>query len=124
MNHIEIRVDAVEPFAGGRAIGSSGPYIRIQGGARGEQYSDSPADTGLTARLPAAIESGKPMIRRIRDEFHIGPRAPGEGDTVRLHYPAASTDKQRARLPVRARESDIRTEIGPEAWEFADRQTI
>ena len=42
------------------------------------------ANNGMTARLPAALENGKPMVRRIRDEFHIGTRAPGKGDVVRL----------------------------------------
>ena len=37
------------------------------------------ADNGMTARLPAALENGKPMVRRIRHEFHFGTRAPGKG---------------------------------------------
>ena len=47
----------------------------------------------MTARLPAALEDGRPMVRRIRDEFHFGTRAPGKGDIVRLSYPAVSTDQ-------------------------------
>ena len=82
------------------------------------------ANNGMTARLPAALEHGKPMVRRIRDEFHIGTRAPGAGDVVRLNYPATSTDPNRARLTVRDRESDTRTEIPPDAWEFVDERTI
>jgi hypothetical protein len=78
----------------------------------------------MTARLPAALEQGKPMVRRIRDEFHIGTRAPGTGDAVRLNYPAMSTDPKRARLTVRDRESDSRTEIPPHTWEFVDERTI
>ena len=49
------------------------------------------ANNGMTARLPPALENGEPMVRRIRDEFHIGTRAPGKGDVVRLNYPAVST---------------------------------
>jgi hypothetical protein len=79
---------------------------------------------GMTARLPAALEDGRPMIRRIRDEFHIGTRAPGTGEVVRLNYAAVSTDPHRARLTVRDRESDERIEISAEAWEFADERTI
>src|SRR5262245_50435443 len=80
------------------------------------------ANHGLTARFPTAMESGRPIIGRIRHEFHIGTRAPGKGDMVRLSYPAVSTDNWQARLTVRDRESDPRTEIPAEAWEFADAQ--
>ena len=82
------------------------------------------ANNGMTARLPAALENGEPIVRRIRDEFHIGTRAPGKGDVVRLNYPTISTDRRRARLTVRDRESDNRSEIPSECWEFVDRQTI
>src|SRR5262249_4574372 len=82
------------------------------------------ADNGMTARLPAALENGEPIARRIRNEFHIGTRAPGKGDVVRLNYPAISTDRPRARLTVRDREGDNRSEIPSECWEFVDRQTI
>jgi hypothetical protein len=69
------------------------------------------ANNGMTARLPSALENGEPIVRRIRDEFHIGTRGPGKGDVVRLNYPATSTDQRKARLTVRDRESDDRTEI-------------
>jgi len=82
------------------------------------------ANNGMTARLPPALEKGEPMVRRIRDEFHIGTRAPGKGDVVRLNYPAASIDQRNARLTVRDRESDSRTEIPPDCWEFVDPQSI
>jgi len=69
------------------------------------------ANNGMAARLPPALENSEPMVRRIRDEFHIGTRAPGKGDIVRLNYPAISTDQRKARLTVRDRESDARTGI-------------
>ena len=78
------------------------------------------ANNGMTARLPLALENGEPMARRIRHEFHIGTRTPGKGDAVTLSYPSVSTDKRRARLTVRDRESDARTEIPPDSWEFID----
>jgi len=81
-------------------------------------------NSGMTARLPQALENGKPIVRRIRDEFHIGTRAPGKGDVVRLSYPAVSTDPRKARLTVRNRESDVRTEIPADAWEFVDNRSI
>jgi Alpha/beta hydrolase domain len=82
------------------------------------------ANNGMTARFPQALENGEPMVRRIRDEFHIGTRAPGKGDVVRLSYPAVSTEPRQARLTVRDRESDIRTEIPADAWEFVDNRSI
>ncbi len=65
------------------------------------------------------------MVRRIRDEFHIGTRAPGKGDVVRLTYPAVSTDTRAAKgLTVRDREGDTRTEIPADGWEFVDNRSI
>ena len=81
-------------------------------------------NNGMTAHLPPAIEGGRPMARRIRHEFHIGTRTPGNGDVVRLSYPAVSADPKKARLTVRDRESDARTEISPESWEFVDERSI
>jgi Alpha/beta hydrolase domain len=82
------------------------------------------ANNGMTARFPQALENGEPMVRRIRDEFHIGTRAPGKGDVVRLSYPAVSTEPRQARLTVRDRESDMPTEIPADAWEFVDNRSI
>ncbi len=82
------------------------------------------ANNGMTARLPPALENGEPMVRRIRDEFHIGTRAPGKGDVVRLNYPAISTDTRAARLTVSDRESDTRTEIPADGWELVDNRSI
>jgi len=42
----------------------------------------------------------------------------------RLSYPAASTDQPAARLTVRDRESDRRTEIPRDEWEFLDDRSI
>src|SRR5437899_4074591 len=82
------------------------------------------ANNALTARFPTAMENGRPVTGRIRHEFHIGTRTPGKGDMVRLPYPAVSTDRGQARLTVRDREAEIRTEIPAEAWEFADARSI
>jgi Alpha/beta hydrolase domain len=223
MANIEIQVNAVEPFADGRTFGEAGPYLRIQGVAKGEldpaasqnkvivdldkaprnargmveyetdffilrpadpgrtngvlvydvtnrgskrifqRLDDAPGDppaaandlktareagsglllgrgysfvwsgwdpgapsanNGLGARFPTAMENGRPITGDIRHEFHIGTRAPGKGDLVRLPYPAVSTDTRQARLTVRDRESDIRTEIPAQSWEFADARSI
>ena len=210
MPNLEIRIEAVEPFAEGRGFGEAGPYLRIRGVAKGEldpaapenevvvdldkaprngrglveyetdffilrpadpgrtngvmvydvtnrgskrifqRLDDAPSDppaaandlktaresgTGfllgrgyslvwsgwdpgapaannsLGARFPTAMENGRPVTGHIRHEFHIGTRAPGKGDFVRLPYPAVSTDTRQARLAVRGRESDARIEL-------------
>jgi hypothetical protein len=82
------------------------------------------ANNNLGADFPAALENGKPMVRRIRDEFHFGTRSPGDGSIRRLSYPASSTDQPAARLTVRDRESDRRLEIPRGEWEFLDERTI
>jgi hypothetical protein len=82
------------------------------------------ANNGLGASFPMAMENGRPATGHIRHEFHIGTRAPGQGDLVRLSYPAVSTDTRQARLTVRDRESDTRSEIAADAWEFADARSI
>ena len=82
------------------------------------------ANNGLGGRFPTAMESGRPIAGRIRHEFHIGTRAPGKGDIVRLSYPAVSTDTRQARLTVRDRESDSRIDVPAQSWEFADTRSI
>jgi hypothetical protein len=82
------------------------------------------ANAGLGAEFPAALEGGKPVVRRIRDEFHFGTRGPGDGSIRRLSYPAASLDQPAARLSVRDRERDTRTEIPRDEWEFLDDRSI
>jgi len=82
------------------------------------------ANSGLGAEFPPALDNGRPMVRRIRDEFHFGTRGPGDGSVRRLSYPAAATDQPAARLTVRDRESDPRTEIPRGEWEFIDNRSI
>jgi hypothetical protein len=96
-----------------RLLGGFAPMRRgvLDGGSAAAR-----ANNGMSARLPPALENGEPMVRRIREEFHIGTRTPGKGDVVRLNYPAISTDQPKARLAVRDRESDSRTEIPSECW--------
>src|SRR5262245_21536210 len=46
----------------------------------------------MGARFPLAMENGKPMVRRIREEFQAGRRGAAEVEVAPLHYPAVSTD--------------------------------
>jgi hypothetical protein len=86
---------------------------------------DVPArNATMGARFPVMIDDGKPIVRRIREEFQVGKRRPADAETARLNYPAASTDKSKARLTMRARESDQRVEIPADQWEFADARTV
>src|SRR4029077_10601689 len=82
------------------------------------------ANNNLGADFPPTLENGKPVTGRIRDEFHFGTRAPGDGSVRRLSYQAASTGQPRARLTVRNRESDRRREIPRGEWEFIDDRSI
>ena len=66
----------------------------------------------MTARFPVAMENGKPMVRRIREEFQVGKRRPADVEVARLNYPAASTD-QRQGAAVRARPPDRSAHRGP-----------
>jgi hypothetical protein len=81
-------------------------------------------NNNLGADFPETLENGRPVAQRIRDEFHIGTRAAGDGLSRRLAYPAASLDQPAARLCVRSRESDARSEIPRGEWEFVDERTI
>jgi hypothetical protein len=86
---------------------------------------DVPArNATMGAHFPVMIDDGKPIVRRIREEFQVGKRRPIDAETARLNYPAASTDKSKARLTMRAHESDQRVEIPSDQWEFADARTI
>ncbi len=84
----------------------------------------APVANSLGTRVPAALENGKPIVRRIRQELQIGTRGPADVAVARLAYPVASTDKTKARLVVRDREADERSEIPAQDWEFADAQSI
>ena len=82
------------------------------------------ANHGLGGDFPAALDNGRPITGRIRDEFHIGTRAAGDGSAHRLPYPAATLDQKAARLAVRDREGDPRRDIPRAEWEFVDRHSI
>jgi hypothetical protein len=84
----------------------------------------SSANFRMTARFPTAMENRKPMVRRIREEFQVGKRVRADAEAARLNYPAATTDRSKARLTMRLRESDARIEIPADRWEFADARSI
>src|SRR5215813_6919645 len=65
---------------------------------------DAPrANLGLGLTAPVATDNGRPIVRRIRDEFGSGTRPGGAPETLRLSYPAASSDAAKVRVTVRER---------------------
>jgi hypothetical protein len=86
---------------------------------------DAPrANHGLSMRAPVATDAGAPIVRTIRDEFVFGTRVPTTRVTAPLSYEAATLDQGQARLTVRTREGDARTEIPPSQWAYADARSI
>src|SRR5204863_7947205 len=69
------------------------------------------ANNGLGADFPVALENGKPITGRIRDEFHVGTRGPAELVVRRRSYPAAPLDQPEARLAVPDRDGDRRRTV-------------
>jgi hypothetical protein len=86
---------------------------------------DAPrANSGLSMRAPVATDAGAPIVKTIRDEFVFGTRVPTTRLTAPLSYEAATLDQGQARLTVRAREGDPRTEISSSQWAYADARSI
>jgi hypothetical protein len=86
---------------------------------------DAPrANHGLGMRVPVATHNGTPIVRTIRDEFVFGTRVPTTRLTAPLSYEAATLDQGQARLTVRTREGDPRTEIPPNQWAYANAHSI
>src|ERR671922_2062408 len=86
---------------------------------------DAPAaNHGMRLRTPIATEGGRPIVQTIRDEFVFGTRLPAASPTAPLSYTAATLDQGQARLTVRAKETDARTEIPPSGWVYADARSI
>ena len=78
------------------------------------------ANGGLGLDAPVATDNGRPIVRRIREEFVSGTRG-GVLERFRLSYESASLDPRDARLTIR------RTQIAPRrevAWEFVDARTV
>ncbi len=84
---------------------------------------DAPRDNGGMAMTSAvATNDGAPIVQRIRHEFQIATRGPGDGSRITLPYAAADTSMAKARLTVRKSSSDAPVEIS--SWEFIDERTV
>jgi Alpha/beta hydrolase domain len=129
-------LNVLDDIPSNRPGGSNDPMTREDAGlgfllGRGYSLVWSGWDPGaprvngnLGADFPMALENGRPITGRVRDEFHVGTRSPGDGSAHRLPYPAATTEQKQARLTVRDRESDRRSEIARGDWEFIDDRSI
>jgi hypothetical protein len=79
------------------------------------------ANGGLGLDVPAAMNNGAPIVRRIREEFISGTRG-GALECFRLSYGTASLDQRDARLTVRRTQTAPRRDVL--AWEFVDARTV
>lgn len=77
----------------------------------------APQATGLSLSVPVATDAGRPIVRRIREEYVSGTRL-GTLETFRLSHEAADRD---ATLTVRPTQTGERT---PVAFEFVDARSI
>ena len=77
---MEIRIDAVEPFAGGHAFGAAGAYERVKGIAKGELDPTDAQNSGIV-NLDKAPRNARGMVEYEVDIFILRPvdRAKGSG---------------------------------------------
>jgi Alpha/beta hydrolase domain len=80
------------------------------------------AALGMSAPVPT--DAGRPIVRRIRDEFVAGTRPDSPTDTFRLSYAAATPDQAAARLSRRRRSGEARVALPSTAWEFVDARRV
>ncbi len=69
---VELRIDAIEPFAGGVAHGDAGPYERVSGVARGELDPADPHNAGI-ALLDRAPRNARGRVEYEVDVFMLRP---------------------------------------------------
>src|SRR6516165_10555580 len=81
MPNLEIRIDAVEPFAEGRGFGEAGPYLRIRGVAKGELDPAAP-ENRVVVDLDKAPRNGRGLVEYETDFFMLRPIDPARGNGV------------------------------------------
>ena len=86
-----------------------------------------PGDGRMILTLPVASEGGQPITGPVRTEFIVAQEGqttlPLSGWVSTRGHPAVSRDPAKARLTRRRYPDDARTEIAPEAWQFARVET-
>lgn len=85
---------------------------------------DAPkSNHGMAMKSPVATDSGKPVVRTIRDELVSGTRSP-QAAQLRLAYESADRDGAKSRLTVRRKAADAPREIPASGWAYVDARTI
>ena len=84
MPNLEIRIDAVEPFAEGRGFGEAGPYLRIRGLAKGELDPAAPKNR-VAVDLDKAPRNGRGLVEYETDFFILRPADPGRTNGVMVY---------------------------------------
>ena len=82
----------------------------------------------LTTDLPEALEDGKPVRGKVRQEFIAEQEGvlwmPLSGAPSIRSYPALDLDTSRATMTLREHERDPRVPVPPDAWAFAEAEMI
>ena len=89
----EIRVDAIEPFAGGYAFGEAGPYVRIKGVAKGELDPKAPQNA-VIVDLDKAPVNARGLVDYEVDLFILRPAAPARGNGILFYEVLNRGNKQ------------------------------
>jgi hypothetical protein len=74
-----VRIDTVEPFAGGQTFGSTGAYERVIGVAKGELDPADPRNAGI-AGLAQAKRNAAGKVEYETDIFLLRPADPAKGN--------------------------------------------
>ena len=75
MTNLEIKIDAVEPFAEGRAFGEAGSYLRVRGTAKGELDPAAPQNQ-VIVDLDKAPRNARGLVEYETDFFMLRPEDP------------------------------------------------
>ena len=81
----------------------------------------------LTVDLPEALEDGKSLRDTVRQEFIAEQETlsmPLSGAPNIHSYPALDLDTAHATMTLREREQDPRVPLAPDAWAFAEAETV
>ena len=82
----------------------------------------------LTTDLPEALEDGKPVRGKVRQEFIAEQEGvlwmPLSGAPSIRSYPALDLDTSHATMTLREHERDPRVPLSPDAWAFAEAEMI
>lgn len=73
-----VRIDKVEPFAGGQSFGDTGPYERVIGVAKGELDPTDPRNAGIVG-LAQAPRNAAGKVEYETDIFLLRPADPSKG---------------------------------------------